>query len=65
MSDYKPKVRKDPDVKIWCVLCHREIQVEEKYHWIKSRSAGTRLICLECAAKYMKIYEDDSEEGKP
>lgn len=62
MSDYKPKERKDPDVPVWCVLCQREIQVGEKYHWIKSKSAGTRPVCRECAAKYMKIYEDDSEE---
>jgi hypothetical protein len=62
MSDYKPKVRTDPYAPVWCVLCQKEIPVGDTYHWIKSRSAGTRPICLECAAKYMKIYEDDSKE---
>ena len=65
MSDYKPKVRTDPYTHIYCIFCHEEIPVGDKYHWIKSRSAGTRPGCLECAAKYMKIYEDDSGEGKP
>ena len=65
MRDYKPKVRKDPDVPVWCVLCHREIPVGEKYHWVWARRTGTRPICLKCAEAYMNIYEDDSEEAKP
>lgn len=62
MSDYKPLVRTDPYTHIYCIFCHRELQVGEKYHWIKARGTGIRPICLECAAKYMKIYEDDTEE---
>lgn len=62
MSDYKPKVRKDPLAHVYCVFCTREIPVGAKYHYVKSLSAGTRPICLKCAEVYLKIYEDDSGE---
>jgi hypothetical protein len=55
MSDYKPKERKDPYTRVWCVLCHEEIPVGARYHWVKSKSAGVRPFCLECAEKHMKI----------
>ena len=64
MKEYKPKIVKDPYDLVYCVLCWDEIPVGAKYHWIKSRSAGTRPVCLKCAEKFMKIYEDDSEEAK-
>ncbi len=53
MSDYKPKERKDPYSPLWCIFCQREIPVGTTYHYIKSRSAGTRPVCLACNEQYM------------
>lgn len=63
MSNYKPKTRKDPSSPLWCLFCHKEITVGETYHYIQSRCAGTRPLCLECAETYMRIYRDGGEEA--
>lgn len=62
MSAYKPKERKDPYDPVYCVLCWDEIPVGATYHWVKSRSAGTRPICKKYAEKFLKIYDDCEED---
>ena len=63
MSDYKPKERKDPYTRVYCVLCWEEIPVGATYHYVKSKSAGTRPICLKCAEKHMKPRGGQNDEN--
>lgn len=60
MSDYKPKVRKDPYDPVYCVFCWDEIPVGATYHYVKSRSAGTRPFCMKCA-KILKMVIDEKK----
>lgn len=52
------KTRKPGSDKVFCILCHKEIPAEEPYHWIRSRSAGFRAICIRCAAAECRKKEE-------
>lgn len=52
------KTRKPGSDKVLCVLCQKEIPVGEPYHWVRSRSAGFRPICIRCA-----VAEGLAKEG--
>lgn len=52
------KTRKKDSEKVFCVLCYKEIPIGEPYHWVRSRSAGFRPICIRCA-----VIEGLAKEG--
>lgn len=57
-ADYKPKVRKEGSLPVYCVFCYKAIPVGATYHWIKSRAMGVRPVCLACAVKEGLVKND-------
>lgn len=49
ITDNKTKTVKPGDFEKYCSICSRQLNAGDPYHWVKSRSAGTRIICMACA----------------